>query len=111
MAAPTTDTPTESGDKQIFLTMRELGVKDETAYTFTQGVMQTAGQNVLAEVRFQGEKLAAQNAKLAAEQRAETAKLAAQLDAQQREIGHLRWMIGGGFVLIGIIITVVSLLS
>ena len=100
MAAPTTDAPTAPGDKQIFLTMRELGVKDESAYTFTQGVMQTAGQNILAEVRVQGERLAAQNA-----------KLAAQLDAQQREIGHLRWMIGGGFVLIGIIITVVSLLS
>lgn len=111
MAAPTTAAPTAPGDKQIFLTMRELGVKDESAYTFAQGVMQTAGQNILAEVRVQGERLAAQNAKLAAEQRAETAKLAAQLAAQQREIGHLRWMIGGGFVLIGIIITVVSLLS
>ena len=87
MDSPTADTTTESGGKQIFLTMRERGVKDDSVWAFRQRVVQTAGQNLLAQVRVQNE------------------KFAAQLDAQ------LRWMTGLGFVALAIEILVFKFLS
>ena len=66
-----------------------------------------AGQNVIAEIRVQNANLDAaikvQNARLDAER--------ARLDAQQREINSLRWMIGLGFTGLAILITVLSLLD
>ncbi len=94
------DTPIQPSKQQMFLTLRKLGVADDEAYAFVRGTQSMAGQNVIAEIRLQSAKLDAaievQNARL---------------DAQQREITSLRWMIGLGFTGLAILITVLSLLD
>ena len=92
MDSPTADSTTASGGKQIFLTIRERGVKDDSAYAFRQGVVQTAGQNLLAQVQVQNE------------------KFVAQLDSQLRELRQLRWTTGLGFVALAIEILVFEFL-
>ena len=73
----------------MFVTLRKLGAADDEVFAFVQGTESMAGQNVIAEIRVQN----------------------AKLDAQQREINSLRWMIGLGFTGLAILITVLSLLD
>ena len=84
----------------MFVTLRKLGAADNEAFAFVQGTESMAGQNVIAEIRVQ-------NAKLDSAIEVQSAKL----DAQQREINSLRWMIGLGFTGLAILITVLSLLD
>lgn len=89
MDAPTLDTPTQPGEKQVFLLLRKLGLEEADAFDLVQGMQNMAGQNLIAEMRVQNAKLDAQNAKL---------------DAQ-------RWFIGLGFTVLAILITVLALLA
>ena len=100
MDDPTPDTPIQSGEQQMFVTLRKLGVADNEAYAFVRGTESMAGQNVIAEIRLQSAKLdAAIEVQIA------------RLDAQQRELNSLRWMIGLGLTGLAILITVLSLLD
>ena len=80
------------------LSRDDLSPKD--AYHAVQGLRNMAGQNIIAAIEtYKGEmaaKLDAQNAMIAAQN--------AKLDA-------LRWMIGGGFALLGILIAAFRLLG
>ena len=89
----TPEAPTQPSEKQIFLTLRNLGADDHEAFTLVQWIQQMAGQNVLAEIR------------------TEIAKLGTQLESQQRQINFLFWLIGVGFTGLAILITVLSLLD
>ena len=80
--------------------MRKLGAANGEARAFVHGTKHMAGQNVIAEIR-------GQNAKLDAW--IET--LSAKLDARQRAIRSLRWMVGFGFTALAILITVLELLD
>ncbi len=136
MDNPTPDTPIQPSEQQMFATLRKLGVADDEAYAFVRGTESMAGQNVIAEIRVQNAKLDAQNAMLDGAIKAQNAMLDsaikaqnarldsaikvqnarldaqnAMLDAQQREINSLRWMIGLGFTGLAILITALSLLA
>ena len=100
MDDPTPDTPIQPSEKQMFLTLRKLGASDDEAFAFVQGTENMAGRIIIAEIR-------AQSARLDAAIEVQNARL----EAQQREINSLRWMIGLGFTGLAILITVLTLLG
>ena len=79
--------------KRLFLLRRQLGLDDEQAYTFVQELQNMAAANLIARIEA---KLDAQNAKL---------------DAQNAKLDSQRWVIGGGFALLGILIAAFRLLG
>lgn len=109
-------------DKQPFLALRKLGLEDEVAYTFVQNLRDMAAANLIA--RFEA-KLDALNARLDAKLDALNAQLGAQnarldaqnlalqarLDAQNAGLVTLRWLIGVGFVLLGVLMTAFRLFA
>ena len=73
------------------LSRDDLSPKD--AYNAVQGLRNMAGQNIIAAIEaYKGE-------------------MAAKLDAQNAKLDALRWMIGGGFALLGILIAAFRLLG
>ena len=87
-------------DKRLFLLLRQLGLDDEQAYTFVQELQNMAAANLIA--RIEG-KLDAQNAMIAAQN--------AMIAAQNAKLDSQRWLIGGGFALLGILIAAFRLLG
>lgn len=85
--------PPVPDDKRLFLLLRKLGLDDEQAYTFVQELQNMAAANLIARIEA---KLDTQNAMIAAQN--------AKLDTQ-------RWVIGGGFALLGILIAAFRLLG
>ena len=87
--------------------MLKLCAADGAARAFVHGTKHMAGQNVIAEIRVQNAKLdvwiETQNAALDAR--------GAMLDARQRAIRSLRWMVGFGFIAPAILVTVLELLD
>ena len=100
MDAPTPNSQIQPSEKQMFVTLRKLGVADDEAFAFVQGTENMAGRNVIAEMRVQNARYEAQHA-----------KLAAAIEAQQREINSLRWTIGVGFTALAILMTLLALLG
>ncbi len=86
--------PPEPDSKRMFDLLLGLKMDPGGAYTFTQEVGNMAGANLIA--RFES-KLEAQNAKIDAQ--------STQTAALKSEIASLRWMVGLGFTLLALLIT------
>lgn len=94
-------------DKRLFLLLlRRTELSEEEAYTVVQEIQNMAAANLIA--RFEA-KLDAQKAELTAEFQSQSAKLDAGLKAQTLELATIRWMIGVGIVVLGLVMTVIRL--
>ena len=113
------DSPTPQADsKRLFELLLGLKLEPEGAYTFTQEVGNMAAANLIA--RFES-KLDAQGSRFESKLDAQNSKLEAQntkIDAQstqtaslKSEIASLRWMIGLGFTLLALLITLLRFLG
>ena len=92
--------PPEPDSKRMFDLLLGLKMDPGGAYTFTQEVGNMAGANLIA--RFES-KLEAQNAKIDAQ--------STQTAALKSEIASLRWMVGLGFTLLALLITLLRFLG
>ena len=120
---PTAATPPTDPDALAILhAFSGEDLSPEDAYNALGGIRNMAGQSVTAAIEAQGARFAAaieaQNAKLAGAIEAQNAKLAGAIEAQstkteslRSEIGSLRWMIGLGFTLLALLITLLRLLD
>lgn len=97
----------DTDDKRLFLLLlRNTELSEEEAYTVVQEIQNMAAANLIA--RFEA-KLDAQKAELAAELQSQSAKLDAGLKAQNSELAAIRWVIGVGIVVLGLVLTVMRL--
>ncbi len=87
----------ELDDTAIFLAFRGVGMEEETAYRVVKQIQDMAAANLIA--RFES-KMDAQNA-----------KIDAQTESTRRELRAVRWMLGVGLGLLGVLLTVFSLLG
>ena len=94
----------ELDDTAIFLAFRGVGMEEETAYRVVKQIQDMAAANLIA--RFES-KMDAQNAKMDAQ----NAKIDAQTESTRRELRAVRWMLGVGLGLLGVLLTVFSLLG
>ena len=102
------DSPTPQPDsKRLFDLLLGLKMEPEGAYTFTQEVGNMAAANLIA--RFES-KLDAQNSKLEA-QNTKIDSQSTQTASLKSEIASLRWMIGLGFTLLALLITLLRFLG
>ena len=93
-AAPSPD------DKRVFLLLRKTGLDEDEAFTLFAGIRDMAAANLIA--RFES-KLDAQNAKLDAQNGI--------IAAQNAQLAALRWLIGGGFALLGLLVAALRLFA
>ncbi|MDE0104468.1 MAG: hypothetical protein OXN89_19005 [Bryobacterales bacterium] len=102
------DTPPPQPDsKRLFDLLQKIGMDAGDAYTFIQEVGNMAAANLIA--RFES-KLEAQNSKL----EAQNSKLEAQnskIDAQSAQFASIRWIMGIGFTLLALLITLLRFLG
>lgn len=93
-------------DKRLFHLFRQCGMDEDGAYTAIQEVRSMAGQNVIAEVRAQGERqsgdlkelradLSGRLNELRADQSGDTKELRAEVRNTYRTIGYLITAVGG----------------
>ncbi len=102
------DAPTPQPDsKRMFDLLLGLKMEPEGAYTFTQEVGNMAAANLIA--RFES-KLDAQNSRLEAQNTKIDAQ-STQTASLKSEIASLRWMIGLGFTLLALLITLLRFLG
>ena len=99
------DSPTPQPDSKLLFDLL-LGLKIEPGgtYTLTQEVGNMAAANLIA--RFES-KLDAQGSRFDSRLEAQNAKI----DAQSTQIASLRWMIGLGFTLLALLITLLRFLG
>ena len=88
------DSPPVPDDKRLFLLLRKTGLDEEEAYTFVQELGHMAAANLITRFESKFE-----------------SKLDALAASQNAKLDALRWMIGGGFALLGILITLLRLLG
>ena len=94
----------DTDDKRLFLLLlRNTDLNEEEAYTVVQEIQNMAAANLIA--RFEA-KLDAQKAELTAELQSQSAKLDAGLKALNSELAAIRWAIGVGIVVLGLVLTV-----
>ena len=105
--SPPTDpaAPTDPDGQALYDALTEAGTSHPVAYNAVGGVRNMSGQTIAAEIR-------AQNAKFDTS----TARFESKLDAQntkfdelRRENSTLRWMLGLGFTVLGILIAILAL--
>lgn len=82
-------------DKRLFHLFRQCGMDEDGAYTAIQEVRSMAGQNVIAEVRAQGERQSGDLKELRANLSGETKELRAEVRNTYRTIGYLIAAVGG----------------
>ena len=110
--SPPTDqaAPTDPDGQAVFHALTQpRPPSGSEVYNAIQGIRNMSGQTVAAEI-------AAHRTELGAEIRAQNAKFEAKLDAQntkfdelRRENSTLRWMLGLGFTVLGILIAILAL--
>ncbi len=110
--------PPQPDSKRLFDLLLGLKMEPGSAYTFTQEVGNMAAANLIARFeskldaqgdRFES-KLDAQNSRLDAQ----NSRLEAQntkIDAQTAQFVSLRWMVGLGFTLLALLITLLRFLG
>ena len=104
----------DTDDKRLFLLLlRNTDLSEEEAYTVVQEIQNMAAANLIARVEAkldaQNARLDAQRAELAAELQSQSAKLDAGLKALNSELAAMRWAIGVGIVVLGLVMTVIRL--
>ena len=92
--------PPQPDSKRLFDLLLGLKMEPGSAYTFTLEVGNMAAANLIA--RFES-KLDAQNSKLEAQN--------TKLDVQTAQFVSLRWMVGLGFALLALLITLLRFLG
>ncbi len=110
------DSPTPQPDsKRLFDLLLGLKMEPGGAYTFTQEVGNMAAANLIA--RFES-KLDAQGSRFESKLDAQGSRFDSRLEAQstqtaslKSEIASLRWMIGLGFTLLALLITLLRFLG
>ena len=106
------DSPTPQPDsKRLFDLLLGLKMEPGGAYTFTQEVGNMAAANLIA--RFES-KLDAQGSRFDSRLEAQNTKIDAQSTqtaSLKSEIASLRWMIGLGFTLLALLITLLRFLG
>lgn len=80
---PTSTPPTED---RIYELLRKTGLEPEEAFTLFAGIRDMAAANLIA--RFESK-----------------------LDAQNAQLAALRWLIGGGFALLGLLVAALRLFA
>ena len=114
--------PPQPDSKRLFDLLLGLKMEPEGAYTFTQEVGNMAAANLIA--RFES-KLDAQGSRFESKLDAQGSRFDSRLDAQntkidaqstqtaslKSEIASIRWMIGLGFTLLALLITLLRFLG
>ena len=83
---PDTGLALNPDDKPIYEALRAAGTPEDLAYTAVQRIRDVAAANLIAQVM-------------------------AKLDAQNAQLAALRWLIGGGFALLGLLIAALQLFA
>lgn len=104
----------DTDDRRLFLLLlRRTELSEEEAYTVVQELQNMAAANLIArfeaKLDAQNARLDAQKAELTAELQSQSAKLDAGLKAQTLELATMRWVIGVGIVVLGLVMTVIRL--
>lgn len=104
----------DTDDKRLFLLLlRNTDLSEEEAYTVVQEIQNMAAANLIArfeaKLDAQNARLDAQRAELTAELQSQSAKLDAGLKAHTSELATMRWVIGVGIVVLGLVMTVIRL--
>ena len=92
--------PPQPGSKRRFDVLLIMNLDPGSAYTFIQEAGSMAGANFIA--RFES-KLEAQNSKLQAQN--------SKIDAQNAQFDSIRWIMGIGFTLLALLITLMRSLD
>ncbi len=103
--------PPQPDSKRLFDLLLGLKMEPGSAYTFTQEVGNMAAANLIA--RFES-KLDAQGERFESKLDAQNSRLEAQntkIDAQTAQFVSLRWMVGLGFTLLALLITLLRFLG
>ena len=119
--SPPTDpaAPTDPDGQALYDALTEAGTSHPVAYNAVGGVRNMSGQTIAAEIRAQNAKFDTSTARFESKLDAQNAKFDAQnakFDAQntkfdelRRENSTLRWMLGLGFTVLGILIAILAL--
>ena len=103
--------PPQPDSKRLFDLLLGLKMEPGSAYTFTQEVGNMAAANLIA--RFES-KLDARGERFESKLDAQNSRLEAQntkIDAQTAQFVSLRWMVGLGFTLLALFITLLRFLG
>ena len=101
---PTSTPPADADSLAVLHALTREDLSPEDAYNAMEGLRNMAAANLIA--RFES-KLEAQNTKLDAQ----NTQLETKLDAQNSQLASLRWMMGIGFTLLALLVTLLRLLG
>lgn len=96
--------PIDPDDQPIFEALSKAGVPTQEAYTAVQRIRDVAAANLIAQLL---DRFDSQNAKIEAQAAGQNTRT----DALKSEIASLRWMIGLGFTLLAVLITLLRFLD
>ncbi|MDE0103821.1 MAG: hypothetical protein OXN89_15715 [Bryobacterales bacterium] len=101
---PTSTPPADADSLAVLHALTRKDLSPEDAYNAMEGLRNMAAANLIA--RFES-KLEAQNTQLETKLETQNTKL----DAQNSQLASLRWMMGVGFTLLALLVTLLRLLG
>ena len=112
---PTSTPPADADSLAVLQALIREDLSPEDAYNAMEGLRNMAAANLIArfesKLEAQNTKLDAQNTKLETKLDAQNSQLETKLDAQNSQLASLRWMMGIGFTLLALLVTLLRLLG